>query len=114
MRFPFNSIVSSFQRRQNAVANFFRHDTCPYETISISYKSEDGYDCRYEMKLPAPIAVNIAFSNGRHIRVNSEGKYEESSLECHVKELYSMWTEADEAWLQGMVEQHKKARQVSA
>ena len=114
MRFLFDSFVSMFQRRQQAVAKLFRPDTRPCETVFISYQSNDDLHCHYEFKLPAPIAVNITFSNGRHIRVNSEGKYEESSLECHVKELYSMWTEADEAWLQGMVEQHKKASQVSA
>ena len=114
MRFSFDSFVSIFQRRQQAVAKLFRPDTRPRETVFISYQSNDDLHCHYEFKLPAPIAVNITFSNGRHIRVNSEGKYEESSLECHLKGLDSMWTEADEAWLQGMVEQHKKASQVSA
>ncbi|MGC9292975.1 MAG: hypothetical protein ACP5EP_09690 [Acidobacteriaceae bacterium] len=80
----------------------------------ISYQSNDDLHCHYEFKLPAPIAVNITFSKGRYIRVNSEGKYEESTFEVHMKEFYSMWTVADEVWLRGLVEQHKRASQVSA
>ncbi len=83
MRFPFNSLVSSFQRRQQSVVKFFRADACPCETIAISYKSEEGNDCRYEFRISAPINVQITFSNGRHISVNSDGRYEISTLTSH-------------------------------
>lgn len=114
MRFPFDSFVSIFQRRQQAVAKFFRPDTRPCETIFLSYQSNDDLNCHYEFKLPAPITVKITFSNGRYIRLNSEGTYEESTLEFQQKQFFSMWTEADAAYLRDLVEKDKRASQVSA
>jgi len=97
MRFPFHSLVSSFQRRQQAVVKLFHSDSCPCETIAISYKSDEGNDCRYEIKLPAPITVQITFSNGRHISLNSDGRYETSTLNSHDKPPLPLWNGDDEA-----------------
>jgi hypothetical protein len=97
MRFPFYSLVSSFQRRQQAVVKLLHLDTYPCETITISYKSEEGNDCRYEFKIPAPITVQITFSNGRHIRLNSDGKYETSTVDSHDKPPLPLWPGVDDA-----------------
>lgn len=109
MRFPFNSLVLSFQRRQQAVVKMFHPDACPCETITISYKSEEGNDCRYEFKIPAPIAVQITFSNGRHIRLNSDGKYETSTVDSHDKPPLPLWTGDDDALSYSAAERSKRA-----
>lgn len=113
MRFPFNSLVSSFQRRQQSVVKLFRPDTCPCETIAISYKSDEGKDCRYEFQIPAPITVQITFSNGRHISLNSDGRYETSTMTSHDKPPLPLWTEAEDALSRSQTETIKSIHPAS-
>ena len=91
MRFPFNSLLSRFRSRQEAAVKFFRTNA-PCETVAISYKSDDGNDCRYEFAIPAPITVRITFSNGRHICLNSEGKNEHWTVSPHDRPPLPLWT----------------------
>ena len=90
MRFSFDSFVSIFQRRQQAVAKLFHPDV---ETISIAFKNDEGLDCRYEIKIPAPIRVAIHFSNGRSFNLGSDGQNEIVAVGLHDKPPMFSWLE---------------------